>query len=345
MKVATRDIGPGYPPYMIAELSGNHNGEIDRAFRLMDAAKEAGADAVKIQTYTADTITIDSDAEDFRIQQGPWANRTLYELYQEAHTPWDWHSRLIEKGRSLGLPVIGTPFDPTAVSFLNGLGIAAYKIASFEIVDLDLIRQTARTGGPMIISTGMADIGEINSAVSAARSADCTDLALLHCVSAYPASPKEANLRSIRNLAELFEIVVGLSDHTLGSAVSVAAVALGASIIEKHLTLARADGGPDATFSMEPAEFRRLVCECRDAWDAIGSVKRGPSAGEQENMIFRRSLYVVQDIRLGELITRENVRSIRPGFGMKPAYLTEVIGRRVRCDVKRGTPLNWSLID
>lgn len=345
MRIANRDIGPFYPPYVIAELSGNHKGDINRAFRLMEEAAKAGADAVKLQTYTADTITLDHDGPDFIIQGGPWAGRRLHELYQEAHTPWDWHEALFAKGRDLGVAVFSSPFDATAVDFLQGLDAPAYKIASFELIDLPLIEKAARTGKPLIMSTGMAHLGEIHDAVQAARNAGVSDLVLLHCVSGYPTDPAEANLRTLPHLAQAFGLSVGLSDHSLGSAVAVASVALGAVIIEKHMTLRRDDGGPDASFSMEPEEFSAMVRDCRMAWRALGDISYERQASEAGNVMFRRSLYVVQDIPQGGEVTAENVRSIRPGHGLAPKHLPEILGRRARRALARGTALTFDMIE
>jgi pseudaminic acid synthase len=343
--IAGRRIGPGHPPYVIAEMSGNHNGDIMRAFALLEAAKKAGADAVKLQTYTADTITIDHSGPGFRIEGGLWNGRTLYELYQEAHTPWDWHPRLFAKARELGIAIFSSPFDPTAIDFLEKLGAPAYKIASFEIVDLPLIQRAARTGKPLIISTGIADLGEIGEAVAAARTDGCREIALLHCTSGYPTPPEESNLRTLPHLAEAFAVVAGLSDHTPGTAVPVAAIALGANLIEKHFTLRRADGGPDAAFSLEPEELAELVTNCRTAWTALGKVSYELEASEKGSKIFRRSLYAVRDIPAGARLTAENVRSIRPGYGLPPKHLPEVLGRRAGRAIPRGTPLAWSLIE
>jgi N-acetylneuraminate synthase len=342
--IAGRRIGPGHPPYVIAEMSGNHNGDIKRAFALLEAAKQAGADAVKLQTYTADTITIDHDGPGFRIEGGLWDGRTLHELYQEAHTPWEWHPQLFAKAREIGIAIFSSPFDPTAVDFLEELGAPAYKIASFEIVDLPLIQRAAKTGKPLIISTGIADLGEIGEAVAAARAAGCREIALLHCTSGYPTPPEESNLRTLPHLAAAFAVIAGLSDHTPGTAVPVAAIALGANLIEKHFTLRRADGGPDSKFSLEPEELAELVANCRTAWTALGKVSYELEASEKGNKTFRRSLYAVQDIPAGGSFTAENVRSIRPGYGLPPKHLPEVLGRRAGCAIPRGTPLAWSLI-
>lgn len=344
-EIAGRRIGAHAPPYVIAELSGNHNGELARALKLIEIAKAAGADAVKLQTYKADTITIDHDGPDFTIEGGLWHGRRLHELYREAHTPWDWHEALFARGRELGITVFSTPFDFSAVELLEKLGAPAYKIASFEAIDLPLICRVAATGKPMIISTGITDLREIAEAVEAARGAGCRDLALLHCVSAYPAPAEDMNLRTIPHLASAFGVVAGLSDHTLGTAVAVAAVAIGAAVIEKHVTLRRADGGPDSAFSLEPEELRQLVDHCRTAQAALGRVSYTREASERGNLVFRRSLYAVVDISKGDLLSTDNVRSIRPGYGLAPKHLPSIVGRRARTDIKRGTALHWSLLD
>jgi len=337
--IAGRPIGPGHPPYVIAELSGNHNGQIERALRLIDVAKEMGADAVKLQTYTADTMTIDAAGPEFEIKGGLWDGRRLHELYQEAQTPWDWHPQLFDHARRVGIACFSTPFDASAVDLLEKLDAPAYKVASFEIVDLPLIRRVAQTGKPLIISTGMANLGEIGEAVQAARSAGASQIALLHCTSGYPTPPEDSNLATISHLATAFGTVTGLSDHTPGHAVAVAAVALGASIIEKHVTLRRADGGPDGAFSLEPAELRALVDGCRVAFAAIGHVRYDLAPSEKANIIFRRSLYAVADIAEGEVFNAQNVRAIRPGYGLPPKMLPDVIGRRATTAIPRGTAL------
>jgi len=339
-----RMIGPDQPPYVIAEMSGNHNGDIGRALALIDAAKAAGADAVKLQTLTADTITIDHDGPGFVIEGGLWHGRRLYELYQEAHTPWDWHPRLFERAREVGITIFSSPFDPTAVEFLEKLGAPAFKVASFEIVDTPLVARMARSGKPLIISTGLASPEDITDAVTAAREAGGREIILLHCTSGYPTPASQMHLRTMPDLAAAHGTLVGLSDHTMGTAVAVAAVALGACVIEKHFTLARADGGVDSAFSLEPDELARLVADCRDAWSALGSVHYEEVEAEAAGRDHRRSLYVVADVKKGETLTPENVRSIRPGHGMAPKHLYEVLGKPAARDLKRGEPLAWELI-
>jgi len=342
--IAGRPIGPGHPPYVIAELSANHNGNLDQALRIIDAAQEAGADAVKIQTYRPDTITLKSDAPEFRITEGLWAGRTLYDLYDWAHTPWEWHAALFAHAKERGITLFSSPFDPTAVDLLEGLGAPAYKIASFEAVDLALIRTVAAKGKPMIISTGMADLEEITEAVEAARDGGCQELALLHCVSGYPAPASDYNLATLVDMAARFAAPVGLSDHTLDNTTAIASVALGAAVIEKHMTLDRAGGGPDDSFSLEPAEFAALCRDARTAWDAVGAVDYGRKSSEVANVKFRRSLYVVKSMTAGEAITGACVRSVRPGYGLAPKHLDRVIGRRAARDIAANTALSEDML-
>ena len=342
--IANRAIGPEHAPYIIAELSGNHNGDLDRALALVDAAATTGADAVKLQTYTADTITIRSDRPEFRISGGLWDGRSLHDLYQEASTPWEWHEALFARARSHGLHVFSSPFDPTAVDFLETLDPPAYKIASFELVDTPLIRKVAATGKPLIMSTGIANYAEIEDALRAAREGGADCVSLLHCVSAYPARPEDMRLRTIEALAATFGVQVGLSDHTLGSAVAVASIARGATIIEKHMTLARADGGPDADFSLEPHEFKQLVADCRMAHGALGAPIYDRKGVGGANAQFRRSLYVVADVAAGEVLTEAHVRSIRPGLGLAPKHLPDVLGKRSARALTKGEPFDWSMI-
>lgn len=346
MKIDGREIG-GSPPhtFIIAELSANHGGSLDNALAIVRAAADAGADAVKLQTYRPDTITIDVDNEYFRIGSGTvWDGRTLYSLYEEAYTPWEWHAPLRDEAIRHGMTWFSSPFDSTAIALLESLNVPAYKIASFEMVDNGLIRQVAATGKPMIISTGMATYEEIEEAVGAARNAGATDIALLKCTSAYPAPPEEVDLRTIPHMATAFGSLVGLSDHTVGIAVPVAAVAMGAVIIEKHLTLRRANGGPDSSFSLEPEELADMVAQIRVAEKALGKVNYEPAAHEAGSRSLRRSLFVVDDVRAGEAFTERNVRSIRPGYGLHTRHLPEVLGRRAVRDVARGTPLSWDLV-
>lgn len=342
--IAGRAIGPGEAPYVICELSGNHNGSLDRALALVDAAADTGCDAIKLQTYTADTITLDCDRPEFRLRGGLWDGRTLYELYQEAHTPWDWHRPLFDRARARGVTLFSTPFDETAVDLLESLGAPAYKIASFEATDLPLIAYAASTGKPLIISTGMANLEEMKAARDTALQAGAAGVALLHCVSAYPAAFSDARLRTIPDMMARFACPVGLSDHTPGTAAAVAAVALGASLVEKHFTLARADGGPDAAFSLEPAEFAALTRDCRDAHEALGQAGYDLLGSERGNVQLRRSLYVTADVAAGAPLTRANVRSIRPGLGLPTAALGEVLGRAAARDLKRGEPLGWDMV-
>jgi len=343
--IGGRAIGGEQPPYLVAELSANHGGSIERALSVMEAAKAAGADAVKLQTYTPDTMTIDHDGPDFCINGGLWDRRRLYELYEEAHTPWEWHPALFAKGRELGIPVFSTPFDGSAVDFLETLDPPVYKLASFELLDLPLVRRIAATGKPMIMSTGMATPMEIAETVETFRAAGGHDLILLHCVSGYPTPPEQSNLRRIPELAKQFGCPVGLSDHTLGTEVAIASVALGACAIEKHFTLARADGGPDSAFSLEPAELRALVHGMRTVFDALGTGAPARSEVEKANMSFRRSVYVIRDVGTGEMLTADNLRIIRPGYGLPPRDLEKVIGRRARRPLARGTALTWDAVE
>jgi len=337
-------IGADSPVYVVAELSANHNQSFERAAQIIHAAKQAGADAVKLQTYTADTITIACDRPEFRMQGTIWDGRTLHDLYGEAHTPWDWQPKLKKIANDLGLDLFSSPFDTSAVDFLESINVPAYKVASFELVDIPLIEKMARTGKPLIISTGMASAEEIEEAVQAAQRAGATQIALLKCTSSYPAPEEEMNLRTIPELSRRFNVPCGLSDHSLTLAVPVAAVALGACIIEKHLTLSRADSGPDSAFSLEPQEFKQMVEAVRIAKKALGEIHFGVSEGEAGSREFRRSLYVVQDMKRGELFTAKNVRSIRPGHGLHTRHLAEVLGSEAACDIKRGTPLSWDVI-
>jgi N-acetylneuraminate synthase len=345
ISIAGRRIGPDEPPYVIAEMSGNHNGDIERALRLIDAAADSGADAVKLQTYTADTMTIEHEGPGFRISGGLWDGRTLYDLYREAHTPWEWHPRLFHHGARRGIAVFSSPFDASAIDLLESLDAPAYKIASLELGDLALIRRAAATGKPLIMSTGTATLAEIERAVEAARAAGADQLLLLHCTSAYPTPPEESNLRTIRHLGETFGVPAGLSDHTIGIAVPVAAVALGAVAVEKHFTLARADGGPDAAFSLEAHELAQLVHSVRTAHRALGGIRYGATVGEANAAQHRRSLYVVADVPEGGLLGPENIRAIRPGFGLAPRHLDSVLGRRAVRALRRGEPLDWSMVD
>jgi len=345
-KIDNRLIGRNHAPLVIAEMSGNHNQSLERALGIVEAAAKAGAHALKIQTYTPDTMTIDLDEREFHINdpKSLWAGTSLYKLYGEAYTPWEWHKPIFDRARQLGMIPFSTPFDDTAVDFLENLDVPCYKIASFENTDLPLIRRVAATGKPLIISTGMATVAELDETVRAAREAGCKDLVLLKCTSTYPATAANTNILTIPHLRDLFGCEVGLSDHTMGVGVSVASVALGASVIEKHFTLSRADGGVDSTFSMEPAEMAQLVVETEHAWQALGQVSYGPTEAEKKSIQFRRSLYVVQDLKAGEVLSRENVRAIRPGLGLPPKYFEQVLGKAVKQDVKRGTALMWSLL-
>jgi pseudaminic acid synthase len=346
IQIASRTIGNGAPTYVIAELSANHHQDCSKAVRIIEEAKRAGADAVKLQTYTANTITIRSDKEYFRVGGGTlWDGRNLHELYVEAHTPWEWQPRLKQAANDLGLDLFSSPFDATAVDFLEKMNVPAHKVASCEVVDIPLIQKIARTGKPMIMSTGMATLEEIEEAVDAARKAGAQQIALLKCTSAYPAAAEEMNLRTIPELSRRFDVPVGLSDHTMGVAVPVAAVALGACIVEKHLTLSRSEPGPDSAFSLEPQEFKAMVDAVRVTEKALGGIQFGCSPKEASSRAFRRSLFVVQDVKRGDLYTEENVRSIRPGNGLHTRHLPEVLGRQASQDVERGTPLSWDLVE
>lgn len=339
--INARPIGPEQPPYIIAELSANHNGSLERALQTIDAAQRCGASAIKLQTYTADTMTIDCDRPDFMVKGGLWSGFKLYDLYKWAQTPFEWHQAMFEHARKLGITVFSTPFDESAVDLLERLDAPAYKIASFENTDLPLIRYVARTGKPIIMSTGMATESEIAEAVDAARSAGCKDLVLLHCISSYPAPMEQANIRQMQELARRFGIIPGLSDHTIGTTVSVAAVALGACVIEKHFTLSRADKGPDSEFSIEPQELERLCREAHDAWLALGKEGYQRQTAEEGSKVFRRSIYFVRDLRAGAIVRAEDIRRIRPGMGLPPKHFDDLIGKRLRVDVVRGTATSW----
>lgn len=341
MKIKDRHIGIGVEPYIIAEMSGNHNRDINRAFDIIKAAKNAGADAVKLQTYKPDTITMDHDGGEFLIESGLWKGRRLYELYAEAMTPWEWHADLFDYAKELNITIFSSPFDHTAVDLLENLNTPAYKIASFEIIDIPLIKYVAQTKKPIIISTGLANEDEIEEAIDAASG---SPIALLHCVSAYPTPYKDMNLKTIADMAKRFSAISGLSDHTKGIAVPVAATALGASIIEKHMTLSRSDGGVDSDFSLEADEFADMVSACRDAYQAIGTVDYSVKSSEEGGRDYRRSLYVVSDIKKGEKLTKDNIRSIRPGFGLHPKYYEDVLGKEVKENIHKGQPLSWDML-
>jgi N-acetylneuraminate synthase len=343
MKILDREIGPEQRPYLIAEMSGNHNQSLERALAIVDAAAAAGADAVKLQTYTADTMTLDVRAPGFVIEDDKslWAGRQLYDLYREAHTPWEWHAPIMARAASHGMHCFSTPFDDSAVDFLEGLGVPAYKVASFENTDLPLIRRIARTGKPMIVSTGMATAAEIDEAVRTAREAGCRDLVLLKCTSTYPATPANTHIRTIPNMRDAFGCAVGLSDHTMGCGVAVAAVALGAVMVEKHFTLRRADGGVDSAFSLEPEEFAQLRIETERAWQSLGRVAYGGTQAEEKSRVFRRTLYIARDVAAGEALTAENLRIVRPGFGLAPKFYDVMLGKRVNRALPAGTPLSW----
>ena len=344
ISIAGRPIGPEYAPYIIAELSANHNGKLETALKIIEEAKKAGADAVKLQTYTADTITLDCDSEEFQIHGGLWDGKNLYQLYKEAQMPWEWHSVLFEHARKLGITIFSSPFDNTAVDLLESLNAPAYKIASFEAVDLPLIKYVASTGKPMIISTGMADADEIQEAIQAARDGGCKELAILHCVSGYPAPAADYNLRTIPDMMSRFGLVTGLSDHTLDNTTAIASVVMGASIIEKHFTLDRSGGGPDDSFSLEPAELAALCRDSKTAWASLGQVDYGRKSSEQGNVKFRRSLYFVKDLKAGDIISADAVRSVRPGFGLPPKFMSKIIGSQVTKDIKANTATNTNSI-
>jgi len=346
IKIGNREIGQQHAPFVIAEMSGNHNQSLERALKIVEAAAKTGAHALKIQTYTPDTMTLDLDEREFHISDpnSLWAGTSLYKLYGEAYTPWEWHKPIFDRARELGIIAFSTPFDDTAVDFLEKLDVPCYKIASFENTDLPLIRRVAATGKPLIISTGMATVAELDETVRAAREAGCKDLILLKCTSTYPATAANTNILTIPHLRKLFGCEVGLSDHTMGVGVSVAGVALGATVVEKHFTLNRADGGVDSAFSMEPAEMAQLVVETERAWQALGQVSYGPTEAEKKSLVFRRSIYIVQDLEEGSVLTRENIRCIRPGYGLPPSYYDELLGKRVTRAVKRGVAIRLEMV-
>lgn len=345
--ISGRKIGAGHPPFVIAEMSGNHNQSIERALEIVEAAAKAGVHALKLQTYTADTMTLDIDRGEFHIDDpnSLWKGNSLYNLYQQAYTPWEWHKPIFERCKEVGIIGFSTPFDATAVDFLESLEVPCYKIASFENTDLPLIRKVASTGKPMLISTGMATVAELDESVQAAREAGCPDLVLLKCTSTYPATPENTNLMTIPHMRELFDVQVGLSDHTMGIGVAVASLALGATVIEKHFTLRRADGGVDSAFSMEPEEMQQLVSETERSWQALGNIKYGATEAEKKSLVFRRSLYVAQDMKAGDFFTSENLKAVRPGLGLPPKYYDILLGKVVKKDVKRGTPISWDLLN
>jgi pseudaminic acid synthase len=347
MRIAGRSVGPGSAPYVIAEMSGNHNQSLDRALTIVEAAAAAGAHALKLQTYTADTMTLDLQGGEFFIDDpgSQWRGQSLHALYQRAHTPWDWHAPIMRRANELGMACFSSPFDESAVDFLESLEVPAYKIASFENIHLPLIRRVAQTGKPMIISTGMASLEEIGEAVDAARGAGCRDLVLLKCTSTYPATPDNTNVLTIPDMRARFGCQVGLSDHTMGIGASVAAVAHGATLLEKHFTLRRADGGVDSTFSLEPEELRALVVETERAWQSLGGVSYGASEAERGSLVFRRSIYVARDVRAGEAFTAENIRCIRPGLGLAPKHFESLLGRTAARDLAKGTPMSWDLVE
>lgn len=344
ISIAGRAISRDAPPYIIAELSANHNGSLETALAMIDLAKSVGADAIKLQTYRPDTITLNSDAPEFQITDGLWAGHTLYDLYDWAHMPWEWHQPLFERAAESGITIFSSPFDTTAVDLLEELGAPAYKIASFEAIDLPLIRYVAQTGKPMIISTGMANDSEIGEAIEAARSGGCRELVVLHCVSGYPAPAQDYNLATIRDIAQRFSVLTGLSDHTLDNATAIASLALGGVMVEKHFTQDRAAGGPDSSFSLEPKEFAQLCRDAKTAWQAIGRVDYGQKSSERANTQFRRSLYFVEDIEAGQKVEAHMVRSVRPGFGLPPKHLDEVIGKMAKVNIARNTAVRWDVL-
>lgn len=341
ISISGRKIGQKYSPYVIAEMSANHNGSIENALKIIAKAKESGVDAIKIQTYTPDTITINCNAPDFKIQNGLWSGKTLYQLYELAHTPWEWHKPLFDYAKALNLTIFSSPFDKTAVDFLERLDVPAYKIASFEVIDIPLIKYVAATGKPMIISTGMANLNEIQDAVDAARTGGCNDLAILHCVSGYPAPPEDYNLKTIPDMVERFGVVTGISDHSIGYSTAIAAVSLGASIVEKHFTLDKNGKGPDDSFSIEPEEMFTLCRSLKDSWLAIGGINYQTKSSEQSNIKFRRSLYFVNNLKIGHIVKDSDVRSIRPGYGLPPKEIDNIIGKQLCRDVVFGQPVSW----
>ncbi len=346
INIADRIISASHLPFVVAEISANHNQSLERALDIVEAAAKAGVHAIKVQTYTADTMTLDINKGEFYINDpnSLWYGKSLYQLYQQAYTPWEWHKPIFDRCEELGIIGFSTPFDATSVDFLESLNVPCYKIASFENTDLPLIRKVASTGKPMIISTGMATISELDETVRAAREAGCQELILLKCTSSYPATPENTNLLTIPQMRELFNVQVGLSDHTMGIGVAVASVALGATLIEKHFTLCRADGGVDSAFSMEPAEMQQLVIESQRAWQALGNIKYGATEAEKESLLYRRSLYVAKDMKAGEILTSENLRAVRPGLGLPPKFFDIVIGKTVNQNIKKGTPFTWKLV-
>ncbi|MCY7899884.1 pseudaminic acid synthase [Bacillus inaquosorum] len=346
INIEGRKIGPHHPPFIIAEMSGNHNQSLERAFNIIEEAAKAGAHALKIQTYTADTMTLNMNSKDFKIEDenSLWSGRTLYTLYQQAYTPWEWHKPIFDKCRELGMIPLSTPFDESSVDFLEDLGVPIYKIASFENTDIPLIKKVAATGKPIIISTGMATVAEIDESIRAAKEAGCKELILLKCTSTYPASPENTNISTIPHMKELFNCQVGLSDHTMGTGVAVASVALGATVIEKHFTLSRADGGVDSAFSLEPSELKELVVETGRAWQALGQITYGPTDEEKASLKFRRSIYVKKDIKAGEIFTKDNIKVVRPGYGLEPKFYDVIIGRTAKKHIAAGTPLKWDSI-